>query len=320
MRKSLITLTIICLLLGGFLVGCGKPASRSNVVSVSTTSTPTISTTLTLPISKIFIDPQVFRSTDRLQPFNFKGKPIAGVVNHHILAADLVARFLKTLRAVRPDIETFVILSPDHFSQGRGISTHELTYVTAAGDVAVNKLWLSELKKDGVWDGTDSRAFENEHGVGALAPFVAREFPSAKILPIFLRADLKLDQAQELGRLLAKLADDKTFIVVSSDMSHYLKESDARQHDVETIKWLQQKDWSQLEAATDKNTDSAVGFTVLQSYLQTTPSPRPPKLTLGVAGGIKGGKGDFTLLSHKLSTDYVADTKNTTSYIVGFWE
>lgn len=108
---------------------------------------------------------------------------------------------------------------------------------------------------------------------------------------------------------MAKLADDKTFVVVSSDMSHYLKESDARQHDVETIEWLQQNQWDKLSAATDRNTDSAVGLMVLHSYLQHK------------APLIKGGsKGEFSLLSHKLSTDYVADTKNTTSYIVGFWE
>ncbi|MHB8830936.1 MAG: AmmeMemoRadiSam system protein B [Patescibacteria group bacterium] len=255
-----------------------------------------------MPISKIFIDPQVFLSTDRLQPYNFKGKPIAGVVNHHILAADLIARFFKTLQAVRPDIETFIILSPDHFSQGRGISTHELAYVTPADDVAVNKSWPPELEKIGVWDGTESRAFENEHGVGALAPFIAREFPNAKILPIFLRADLTADKAQELGKALAKLADDKMFVIVSSDMSHYLKEPDARQHDVETIKWLQQNQWDRLMSATDKNTDSAVGLSILHAYL------------------LKEGRGNFILLSHKISTDYMADIKNTTSYIVGFWE
>ena len=232
---------------------------------------------------------------------------MAGVINHHILAADLVARFFKTLQTVHPGIETFIILSPDHFSQGRGISMQELNYVTPAGEVATNQLWLSELKKTGAWDGTESRAFENEHGAGALVPFIAREFPKAKILPIFLRSDLSPDKSQELGKALAKLADDKTFVVVSSDMSHYLKESEARRHDDETISWLQQNQWVKLSAATDQNTDSAVGLTVLHSYFATTPL-------------IKGGRGDFVLLSHKLSTDYVADTKNTTSYIVGFWE
>lgn len=184
LKNGKIFLTILLPVL--FLVGCGSirpdhpkdlkpPLLRGEAKGGSST----------FPISRIFVDPQVFRSTDRLQSFNFKGQPIAGVVNHHILANDLIARFFKTLRAVRPDIETIIILSPDHFSQGRGLSTHELTYVTLAGDVAVNKPWVLELEKIGVWDGTDSRAFENEHGIGALAPFIAREFPGVKIVTSF---------------------------------------------------------------------------------------------------------------------------------------
>lgn len=242
-----------------------------------------------------------------MPPFDLQGKPLAGVINHHILAADLMARFFKTLKKARPDIQTFIILSPDHFSQGHGISTSQLPYVTPAGDVAVRVPWVKELKRSGVWDGTESRAFEDEHGVGALVPFMAREFPQAQVLLIFLRSDLKPEATEDLGRRLAALADDKTFVVVSSDMSHYLKEADALKRDADTLQWLKHDQWDKLASATDKNTDSAMGFSVLQSYLKTTPL-------------LKGGRGDFVLLSHKISTDYVADKSNTTSYIVGVWE
>ncbi|MDD5437541.1 MAG: AmmeMemoRadiSam system protein B [Patescibacteria group bacterium] len=304
MRFSRIFITAAGLLLGCFLVGCGQP-ERSQIQSVSQSTTTGVSpvVTSTLPISKQFIDPQVFAATNVLKPFDFKGKPIAGVVNHHVLASDLVARFFKTLKAVRPEIETFVIISPDHFSRGQGVSTQGLTYVTSAGDAVVRKRWIFELKKTGIWDGTDSRVFEEEHGVGALAPFIAREFPGAKILPIFLRADLKPDQAKKFGEDLAKFSDEKTFVVISSDMSHYLKETDARGHDAETIKWLQRNQWDKLSAATDKNTDSGPAFMVLQAYLE-----------------LKAPKKDFFLLSHKISTDYGADPNSTTSYIVGFWK
>jgi AmmeMemoRadiSam system protein B len=300
------------ILLGCFLAGCGRqvgPVANQQSSPISKGGVEEGSTTSTLPISKQFIDPQVFASTKGLKPFDFKGKPIAGVVNHHILAADLMARFFKTLKNARPDIETFVVISPDHFSRGQGISTQGLTYVTPAGDAVVRKRWIFQLKKTGVWDGTESRAFEEEHGVGALAPFIVREFPNAKILPIFLRADLKPEQAIKFGEDLAKLADDKTFVVISSDMSHYLKEANARRSDAETIKWLQQNQWDKLSSATDKNTDSAPAFAVLHSYLELK------------APIIKGGlKGEFFLLSHKISTDYGADPNSTTSYIIGLWQ
>jgi AmmeMemoRadiSam system protein B len=224
------------------------------------------------------------------------------VVNHHVLAADLIARFFKTLKASRPDITTFIILSPDHFSRGRGMSTSRLSYVTPAGTVDVAAF---NVTSTALWDGTASRAFEQEHGVGALAPFVAREFPQAKIMPIFLRADVRPEDASDLGKALAASSDDKTFVIVSSDMSHFLREEDARAHDVDTIAWLKSGQWDELETATDKNTDSAVGLSVLHAYLDAESASVSRR---------------FTLLSHKISTDYVADQINTTSYIVGFWE
>ncbi|MDD2786324.1 MAG: AmmeMemoRadiSam system protein B [Patescibacteria group bacterium] len=303
-----ITLTLACV-----FSGCGR--NQNQAEPVKSIKQEVISTALTMerptssiPISTVFIDPQAFKATNALKPFALKGSPIAGVVNHHVLAGDVLAQFFKTIKIARPDLETFIIISPDHFSQGRGVSTHGLTYVTPAGDAVVRKRWVFELEKIGVWDGTDQRAFENEHGVGALVPFIEREYPQAKIMPLFLRADLPLDQAEKVGEELAKLSDGKTFVVVSSDMSHGLKRDDASKRDAKTLRWLRDGDWDRLESATDKNTDSAVGFAVLHAYLQK-------KLPLG-----KGGQGGFHLLSHRQSADYVADPTNVTTYISGVWE
>jgi len=283
--------------------GC-QPQTNLPAINVNATGTA-INASSTWPISQKFIGLQVFRDTDQLSAFGYQGQPLAGVVNHHVLAADLQARFFKTLKKVRPDIQTFIILSPDHFNRGQGISTSRLPYLTPAGLVSSTGLTIKQLN---VWDGTDERVFEDEHGVGALAPFIAREFPKAKIVPIFLKGDLPQDQADRLGKALATLADDKTFVVLSSDMSHYLTKQDALAHDTDTINWLQTSNWTRLASATDKNTDSSVGLSVLHAYLRQK------------APLIRGDEGGFSLLAHKISTDYGADSYNTTSYIVGFWE
>jgi len=304
--------SIVFCLIAFLSAGCGRVVQHQEASSADDvthqTSTSTRRITFDLPISRQFMDPKVFQATEGLGVFGFTGRPVAGVVNHHVLAVDLIARFFKTLKASRPDITTFIILSPDHFSRGRGVSTSRLPYVTPAGTVDITAL---NVTSTGVWDGTPARAFEQEHGVGALAPFVAREFPQAKIMPIFLRADVRPEDASALGKALAASSDDKTFVVVSSDMSHFLREKDARAHDADTIAWLESGSWDKLESATDKNTDSAVGLAILNVYLkQKAPLTR---------GDAEGGY-QFFLLSHKLSTDYVADPNNTTSYIVGFWE
>lgn len=252
-----------------------------------------------MPIPNTFLDPQKFAYTSNIEGSMLDVVPVAGVVNHHILAADLQSKFFKTLKSARPDIKTIIVISPDHFKAGQSISTHELAYSTSAGLVESDQTKIKSLIADGVWDATESRAFEKEHGVGALAPYVAREFPGVKIVPIFIRANTPHSKLLTLIDAIKKIQDEHTFIVISSDMSHTLPLEQAQAHDVQTEKWLEQMDPAVLEGAADANTDSGPGLFVLSTLLKHP---------------------EFTKIAHAISSDYGADTKNTTSYIVGFWK
>lgn len=256
------------------------------------------------PISRKFVLRESFEASTALRPYVYSGKPWAGVVNHHSLAMDTIAKFFKTIKKNRPEIDIFVIISPDHFMRGRGASTQRLPYVTPAGEVKVDAESAAKFIADGVWDGSPTRAFEDEHGVGALVPSIAREFPEAKILPLFLPSDMDEEEGERLGKILSEKVRQNAFVIVSSDMSHFMPASEAAKRDVETLRWFERNDWSGLLSATDKNTDSSSGYAVLRSYLQAVD---------------KDGS-RFVLLDHKNSSDYVGDAKNTTSYIIGFWE
>jgi len=316
-----IKITMLTIVSAWFLVGCGtnKPQALQVKSLKSQVTEAATSTAVVEPIANTFVDPVRFRDTSRLLPWKFAGYPIAGVVNHHTAAMDLQAKFFKTLKSVRSNIKTFIILSPDHFQRGPGISAQRLPYSTPSGLVTCN---FKLATVSSVWDGTASRAFEKEHGVGALAPFIAREYPGAAVMPFFLRADAPRDQLIALGDELARLSTTSTFILVSSDMSHGLTDAEARKHDKETLSWLENNNWTKLENATDANTDSGPAFTVLHEFFSKRKTPLPP-LNKGVTkdplvkGGIKGG---FEPLAHALSTDYGGDAKNVTSYIVGFWK
>ena len=315
-----------------FLMGCGRSVPSVRPISTAPIQTPSDGVSTTSPIANIFIEPERFAATAKLESWDYDGQPIAGVVNHHSLAMDLIAQFFKTLKSARPEIKTFIILSPDHFAQGRDISTSRLSYSTPGGLLKVDgrisspkanapraqniEFRISNMTGSSsssfqpsifppfpVWDGTASRAFEKEHGVGALVPFIKREFPDAEIVPVFLSHDAPRERLLVLGRALASFADDTTFVVLSSDMSHYQRREDTVVRDRETMQWLAYGDWTRLESATDKNSDSSAGFTVLYKYLS-----------------VLKAKKDFRLMSHANSYDYTHDPANVTSYIVGFWE
>lgn len=295
MHRLLISLLMISIILIG--ASCNNPTSTSYQEELATSTSQ-----VTLPIPNIFTDPEVFRKTSNVTTTEIDTFPIAGIVNHHTLAMDLQARFFKSLKAVRPNIQTFIVLSPDHFNWGPGISYQLQSYATPAGVVDINKDMAESLDELDAWSPTNSEVFSNEHGIGALAPFVAREFPSATIVPIFLQIDYPAGETQKLAQWIVDHLDEKTFLLISSDMSHYLPEDEARSRDEQTLKWLEVNDWSKLSQASDAHTDSRVAFAVLKNLFQ-----------------VQKEDPHFHIIDHAISTDYGADPNETTSYITGFY-
>lgn len=231
-----------------------------------------------------------------------KGRVVAGVVNHHVLAADLLERFAKGLRAARSDVKRIIILSPDHFHAGRSaISTHLRSYQTPLGKVEVDREAIAHLIENGVAV-DNGPMFEQEHGVGALIPFLHRSFADMQIVPVAIRGEADDATLMSLAHTLEPLLDRQTIIVVSADMSHYLTEDVALKNDVQTLKWLQTLDGQAFDAATDDFVDNGSSFVVLSHIFEQ----RDQKLT-------------FTLLDHTISSRYAGSRDNTTSYLTGIW-
>ncbi len=250
-----------------------------------------------------FLDFPLFRSSKTSYAKNLNGATIAGVVNHHVLASDLLARFFSTLRAARPDLRRMIILSPDHFKSGDAtISIGQDSYTSFGKKIAVDEAAEETLTRIGVAVTGSRQLFEREHGIGAIIPFLAETFPDITIVPIAIRADVNRSDAEKLGRALQSLVDDKTFVLISSDMSHYLSENDALARDRETLSWLETLDATKFKQVTDDNTDNGPSFVALSELLDDM------KI-----------KPTFRELDHSISSKYGGSRANTTSYITGFW-
>ena len=296
--SNLIFSFIACLCLVVFAVGCVFNSERTlNKSTVSSNKQNTVDSVNLITTN--FVNQNVLRQALNTESEIIPQKPVAGVVNHHVLAADLQARFFKSLHNVEPDIKTFYIISPDHFSAGKGISCHYNNYKTAFGEVEINKSKLNILLEKGcvLMDGQN---FSNEHGVGALLPYIKYYFPDAKVVPIFIHIDYPKNRLVKFGADLSNMITDDDFVVVSSDMSHYLTDEQARENDLQTKSWLANHEWKLLTNASDEYTDSAAGFAILQ-------------------GLFNKDEVYFSELDYAVSTDYGADPKNTTSYITGFY-
>jgi poly-gamma-glutamate synthesis protein (capsule biosynthesis protein) len=219
----------------------------------------------------------------------------AGVVNHHALASDLLAGFFHHVKRCRPEANTFIILSPDHYRISRSVvATHARPYRLQGVDIKVKAADSSLATQQIV-------PFEREHGIGALVPFIHHEFPDATIIPLIVRADLSREEQTLLTDWLrTEMKKPGAFVVVSADMSHYLDAKTARANDQETKRALSGLDVAFFERATDDFTDNGVSIaTVLEAL---------------------GPTARFTLLGESISNAYKGSPGFTTSYLVGMWE
>ncbi|MEI7511983.1 MAG: AmmeMemoRadiSam system protein B [Candidatus Uhrbacteria bacterium] len=218
----------------------------------------------------------------------------AGVVNHHALASDLLAGFFSSLKKCEPNIAHFIILSPDHFSKAHtSVATFSIPYRTRGKDILT--------AQDAPSFASDQpELFEREHGVGALIPFLVHEFPSASVTALAVKSSISESERADLSEWLqTKLKERNTFVVVSSDMSHYLSERVALAHDQETGQAFVKSNTNFFTLASDGYTDSGPTISLVMKAL---------------------GKTKWTLMRESISTAYGGSPGFTTSYLVGFWE
>ena len=231
----------------------------------------------------------------------------AGMVNHHVMAADLQWNFFADVRRCLPTVKRIIILSPDHFQASRApIVTTRRAYRSNGIIVPIDEPSIEPLLKATQSAYVDSVPFEREHGIGALIPFLVASRGSTStmsdvsILPILVDPKIASTPALALTRWLELQMQEGTLIVISSDMSHYLKKDAALANDRKTEQALASSDQPFFWRASDDFTDSGRTIWMLLEAFSLN-------------------KAVWRETAHRISTDYGAKPDNTTSYITGFW-
>ncbi|MBI5654244.1 AmmeMemoRadiSam system protein B [Candidatus Uhrbacteria bacterium] len=312
MKRKLILPIVIATALAaaafGIVFSLRTPSTDRGVAdpdNLQSLSAPRINRTRNPIDTAFFIDTKRFSSvwSSTHDVTYVSGKVVAGVVNHHFLAADLIARFFTDLKASSPDAKRIIILSPDHFFSGRGpISVHDRDYATPDGILESDRPFVASLVSSTSVALEDGIMFEAEHGIGTLAPFIKHEFPDAKIVGIAMQGTMDRGLARSFGEELSSLIDDRTIVIVSSDMSHYLPAGQALKNDEITISELKDLNQVFFARAKDDFIDNGVALVALAGFFDAQKAVPY-----------------FTLLDHGISSDYLDDDKNTTSYINGIW-
>ena len=158
---------------------------------------------------------------------------VTGVtVPHHLLAAEMIAHTLRLAAGAKPT--RIILLTPDHFSRSeRPFATSDRDFQTPLGPVATDRVAVAALLQCPLVE--KSNLFSHEHGAQAVLPFLAELFPGVPVLPVALGVRSTRAAWETLAAALAPLVTADTLLVQSTDFSHYLTATVARQKDQETL-------------------------------------------------------------------------------------
>ncbi|HMK49843.1 MAG TPA: AmmeMemoRadiSam system protein B [Thermodesulfovibrionales bacterium] len=129
------------------------------------------------------------------------------------------------------DIKRVILIGPSHHAAFKGASVYAKgSFSTPLGDVRIDEKAASGLVDEKSDVAFYAGAFEREHSLEVQLPFLQTVLKDFTIVPILVGSPT----AKSFHRLVSAISgmlDDKTIIVVSSDLSHYHDYTQAKEMD-----------------------------------------------------------------------------------------
>lgn len=168
----------------------------------------------------------------RVPKLNPKGRRnIVGGVSPHAgyMYSGMVAAHLYAMLAEDGFPESFVILGPNHTGMGSGLAISTQDFETPLGVAKIDHDLAKKLRK-GLVD-EDDHSHRAEHSIEVQLPFLQFMSPDVKFVPICMGFQ-DLEAATSVGELIRDAMKSKDIVVIAStDLSHYVPASVARQKD-----------------------------------------------------------------------------------------
>ena len=217
-------------------------------------------------------------------------------VPHHLLAADLIARAFWAASANSYD--RVILMSPDHFHRVSGaFATTRQDLATVFGTIASDRPAVSALlARTDLFESVPD--VSNEHGLHSVAPFIAKFFPGATIVPILAAVSTTPDDWRRAVDAIRPLVTERTLVVQSTDFSHYRPLSEAMVRDQESIGIVSAGD------------PAAVGPLLQPSHMDS-------KAAQFVQMALQNERGAHAVvIANRNSAEYSGERSLTTSYVV----
>ena len=157
----------------------------------------------------------------------------------------------------RNDLQRIVMFGPSHYAWFPGLALPEADLLaTPLGSVAVDHEGVDRIRTSRFVVASEA-AHQREHSLEVQLPFLQIVAPGVPVVPL-LTGDIDPVDAADV---VVPLLNDRTLLLVSSDLSHYHDARTARRFDAITIAAIERLD----PAALDR--ESACGRTGIQAAL-----------------------------------------------------
>ncbi len=221
---------------------------------------------------------------------------VAGVIPHHLLAADLIAEFFYNLKI--KNYEAVILIGPNHYNEGNSdIITSSYDWQTPYGGLECDQDILEKIKR---WDKVkvEEEVIKKEHSITSEVSFIKKIFPDVKFLPIILKANVSEESAEILAnKLFEIIKNEKVLVLASVDFSHYKDSITAQKNDQVSLKAIKNFEFNEIY---NLDIDSPATIYTLLKYSQLN-------------------EAKFELLNNSNSAILAdkPDLESTTSYVTG---
>jgi poly-gamma-glutamate synthesis protein (capsule biosynthesis protein) len=173
----------------------------------------------------------------------------AVIVPHHLVASEDDAVAIKALAG--QTITSIILISPDHYDKcPTALCTTNGDYETFFGHTHASPAIVKDLVASALVTNAPG-LFDNEHGIYAVAPFLAHYLPGISVTPLAVRIDYRRSNKEMMLKLLQAEMKEGTVFIVSSDFSHYLPYDEAEKMDALTKAVLASGDLDGMETLKD---------------------------------------------------------------------
>jgi AmmeMemoRadiSam system protein B len=158
--------------------------------------------------------------------------PLAVIVPHagYIYSGPIAAEAFATIAGRAEEISRVVLIGPAHWAAVRGIAAPTAThFATPLGKVPIDVESIEALADEGLVV-LDEAAHAREHALEVELPFLQLMLSDFLLLPLAVGST----RPEAVGQVLLRLWDERTLVVVSSDLSHYLNDDSAKRRDAAT--------------------------------------------------------------------------------------